>query len=150
MAYLLTNLEYFPMAIAKDMEEVKLKETRWQAFQLGKIGHLVEISNSDFVSLQTALKDIVYDGTNTSLIDRERIRFSQNAEELQNSINLLVQQVDDVIPKYVNTSFETELNNYKTNLQSIDTSSISYPMDVSIEQYLLNQNKSILGYLQLV
>jgi len=150
MAYLLTNLEYYPMAIAKDMEEVKLKETRWQAFQLGKIGHLVEISNSDFVSLQTALKDIVYDGTNTSLIDRERIRFSQNAEELQNSINLLVQQVDDVIPKYVNTSFETELNNYKTNLQSIDTSSISYPMDVSIEKYLLNQNKSILGCLQLV
>jgi len=150
MAYVLFNLGYQPELIAKDMDELNLKNPRWKIWQDKKAGHMVEISDSDFVLVQTAVKDVSYDGTTVSLIDRPHIAYSQNAEELQASIDLIIKKIDYFLLKYTNTSFGTELTNYKNNLQSIDTSSITYPMNVSIEQYLLNQNKSILGCLQIV
>jgi hypothetical protein len=150
MAYVLFDLHYNPQLIAKDMDELNLRNSRWKVWQDKKAGHMLEISNSDFVSLQTGFKNIKYDGATVSYVDAVYISYPQNAEELQAEINYIINIIDSNLNKYKDTSFGTELTNFKNNLQSIDTSSITYPMNTNVRQYLSNQNKSILGYLQLV
>jgi hypothetical protein len=150
MAYVLFDLNYHTQLIAKNMDELNLRNSRWKVWQDKKVGHMVEISDTDFVLLQKGLKDINYDGKAVSLKDPVYIHYPQNAEDLQEIIDYLIKLIDSNLNKYKDTSFSTELTNFKNNLQSIDTSSITYPMTTNVMQYLSNQNKSILGYLQLV
>jgi hypothetical protein len=114
-----------------------------------KAGHMLEISNSDFATLQAALKNIKYDGTTVSYVDPIIIGHPRNEEQLQKNIDYEIEQIDRGLSFYKDTDYGTELVNYKNNLLSIDTSSITYPMTMCIRQYLLSQNKSILGSLQL-
>ena len=150
MAYVLFDLNYHTQLIAKNIDELNLRNSRWKVWQDKKVGHMVEISDTDFVLLQKGLKDINYDGKAVSLKDPVYIYYPQNAEELQEIIDHLIKLIDSNLNKYKDTSFSTELTNFKNNLQSIDISSITYPMTTNVMQYLSNQNKSILGYLQLV
>jgi hypothetical protein len=149
MAYVLFDLNYIPQLIAKDMNELNLRNSRWKVWQNKKAGHMLEISNSDFATLQAALKNIKYDGTTVSYVDPIIIGHPQNEEQLQKNIDYEIEQIDRGLSFYKDTDYGTELVNYKNNLLSIDTSSITYPMTMCIRQYLLSQNKSILGSLQL-
>lgn len=149
MAYILTNNHYSIISISKNMEEVKSKESRWQTYQLGICGHLVEISDSDFLAVQNSSSSMSFDGTNVSLTASPIVDKFKNEEQLQDHINNLIKNIDARVSNYSEGSFKQEVLNYKEVLKSIDTSSISYPMKITLEQYLLNQNKPIVGYLQL-
>lgn len=149
MAYLLTNNHYSIISMSKNMEEVKAKEPRWQTFQLGIAGHLVEISDSDFLAVQNDTNVITCNGGNVSLSPSKKTDKYKNEEELQGYINSIIKNIDYKLPSYSDGSFKQEVLNYKETLKSIDTSSISYPMQITLEQYLLNQNIPIIGYLQL-
>jgi hypothetical protein len=48
------------------------------------------------------------------------------------------------------SSYKDELIAYKALLENFDTSSISYPLTMTLERYLINQNQPVLSYLQII
>jgi hypothetical protein len=47
-------------------------------------------------------------------------------------------------------SYKDELIAYKTLLENLDTDSISYPLAMTLERYLMNQNQPVLSHLQII
>ena len=60
-------------------------------------------------------------------------------EELDTIISYMKKNITDVLPFKKDGSFKNELIAYKTLLEDLDTSSISFPI-VSLEKYVKDQN----------
>ena len=54
------------------------------------------------------------------------------------------------LPKHISNSFGTELQAYKTLVENFDTSSLTYPTNISFERHLLNLGHPIISTLQIV
>ena len=52
--------------------------------------------------------------------------------------------------KKTSSSYRDELIAYKTLLENLDTDSISYPLAMTLERYLMNQNQTVLSHLQII
>lgn len=148
MAYAITNKNYSLSFISKDLEQLKLQYPGYAHYQNGLAGHLVTLSDADFILLQTNEKVFSYDGTTVTLNDLQI--FSNNETILKNRIEVIISEIDRIYTKHSNNSFGVELLAYKTLLQGLDTSTISYPLNKSVERHLLDLGHPIIGTLQMV
>jgi hypothetical protein len=158
MAYAITNKDYSLSFISKDLEQLKLQYPGYAHYQNGLAGHLVTLSDADFILLQANEKVFSYDGTTVTLNDLQtgsnpeitHPTFSNNEIKLKNYIENIINRIDNVYNKHSNNSFGVELLAYKNLLQGFDTSSITYPFNKSIERHLLDLSHPIICTLQMV
>ena len=74
----------------------------------------------------------------------------QNEQTLIDVINFHKESIDQALIRHKNDAFGIELNSFKTVLENIDTSSITYPMTKSLMQYCLDNDDDIISVLQMV
>jgi len=151
MAYVFTNKTPTQLVFgSKDLEQASLQYPGWVSYQNGQAGEMFTVSDADFVLLQTQEKIWSHNGTNYVLLDSTRVGFNNNKEMMDIEINHRVNRINEILGRYESNSFGAELQAYKTVLQNLDTSSISYPLTTTLERYLINQGHPIVGYLQMV
>lgn len=150
MAYLVLDKQYGFTFISKDLEEFKCQHPGAEGYIAGILGYAVEISNEDFIALQTGQKDFVsYDGTTVTY--RDATRFFATKEKLDSEINLIKSLIDEIIKRKGDSSSQaTRLSTYKAVLESLDTSTINYPLNSSLEKYLLDNGHEVISPLQII
>jgi len=156
MAYVITNKQKSLSFISKDLTQLQGQYPGYQTYENGTEGHLITISDADFTSvvanekyitvnedLSVTLNDIIYDAN--------RVLGFASKQELDNHINSLKEQLKEVLErKKTSSSYRDELIAYKTLLENLDTDSISYPLAMTLERYLMNQNHPVLSHLQMI
>ena len=156
MAYVITNKHKSVSFISKDLTQLQGQYPGYQTYENGVEGHLITISDSDFTlliagereitvneDLSITLSNIVYDENNV-------LGFASK-EELDNHISFLIEKLKTIIEtKITPSSYKDDLIAYKTLLENLNTASISYPLAMNLERYLINQNQPILGHLQII
>jgi hypothetical protein len=96
--------------------------------------NIVDISDDDFANVRKELKTVTYDGTTVSYEDAEH-NFPNEAS-LKTIINSRILQITNFCKSYnENNPYYNGVLAYKEALEGIDTSSISYPYQKSLEQY---------------
>lgn len=147
MAYLLTNQHNSIFLLSKDMEQLQLQLPSYVLYESGKAGKMVTVSNEDFLRILSN-ESFNYDGTNLNFIGMA-VRY-EHETAMQDYISNLIKRIDKIYSKYENTSFGTDLAAYKNLLNTIDTSSFTYPYNSSVEKYLQDQGHSVISTLQMV
>ena len=156
MAYVITNKQKSISFISKDLTQLQGQYPGYQTYENGIEGHLITISDADFTSvvanekyitvnedLSVTLNDIIYDAN--------RVLGFASKQELDNHINSLKKKLKEVLErKKTSSSYRDELIAYKTLLENLDTDSISYPLAMTLERYLMNQNQPVLNHLQII
>jgi len=149
MAYLVLDKQYGFTFISKDLEEFKSQHPGAEGYIAGILGYAVEISNEDFIALQTGQKDFVSsDGTTVTY--RDATRSFETKEQLDGQINFIKSTIDEILKRKGDSSQATRLSTYKAVLESLDTSTINYPLNSSLEKYLLDNGHEVISTLQLV
>jgi len=68
---------------------------------------------------------------------------------LQDSINFFKQQIKQFLDNNPNHSLFTRWNDYYNQLNNLNLNNITYPLNISLEQYLKDQGQNSLSPLQL-
>ena len=101
MAYIVTNKEYSLSFIAKDLDQLKSVYPGYEVYKSGEHGHLIEITNEDFVALQADEKFYYNEGSNW-VIQNTRNKVGElpiqdpiilNEDQLNKEINLRVERL---------------------------------------------------------
>lgn len=153
MAYIVTDLEKIISFISKDLEQAKAQYNGIEIYQNGLAGHFITISDADFNTLLSNEKiAVVNSDLSVTLRDRadgEILDFSSK-EKLDKYISSLKERISDVLQNKKESTFKNELSAYKTLLENLDTSSISYPFNTTLEKYLIDQGNTVLHSLQII
>ena len=156
MAYVITNKQKSLSFISKDLTQLQGQYSGYQTYENGIEGHLITISDADFTSVVANEKDIKVNEDLTVTLtdityDANRVLGFASKQELDNHINSLKEQLKEVLErKKTSSSYRDELIAYKTLLENLDTASISYPLAMTLERYLMNQNQTVLSHLQII
>lgn len=148
MAYVVTNKNYSLTFISKDLEQASFQYPGISIYQNGHAGYVIEISNDDFIALQTAQKEYAHDGTNVVFEDKTTEPFA-NETDLKFYIDRVIENLATVINKHSDNSYKSECVAYKALLESLDTSTITYPLNKSLEKHLYDLGHPILSPLQI-
>ena len=153
MAYIVTNLEKSISFISKDLEQAKAQYNGIEIYQNGLAGHFITISDADFNTLLSNEKiAVVNSDLSVTLRDRadgEILDFSSK-EKLDVYISSLKERISDIMKRKKEGLFKNELSAYKTLLENLDTSSITYPLNTTLEKYLIDQGNTVLHPLQII
>jgi len=149
MAYAVTNNQNSLSFISKDSQQLGLQCPNYASLESTNSGKVLEITEDQFISLQKGIKQFTYDGSTITLVDNT-LNFPQNEQSLIDVINFHKEAIDQVLIKHKNNAFGIELNSFKTVLENIDTSSITYPMTKSLMQYCLDNDNDIISVLQMI
>ena len=108
----------------------------------------IEVSQSDFdaVKYQTKLVNKL-DG-NTVIYSDTSVNFADKPE-LSSYIDIVKIQINHFLYNNKNDIHFQKWNDYRKQLSSLDLNSITYPLNMSLEQYFNQQNKPSLNPLQL-
>jgi len=147
MAYITTNLNKSVLFISKDLEQLQGQCPSYEMYEVGTGGHMINISDADFNLLVTGEKMVIVNN-DLSVTLRDPIGNISSKEELDTFISDIKKKITRVLPFKKDGSFKNELIAYKTLLENLDTSSISFPI-VSLEKYLKDQNQPFLNSLQI-
>ena len=156
MAYVITNKQKSISFISKDLIQLQGQYSGYQTYENGIEGHLITISDADFTSVVANEKDIKVNEDLTVTLtdityDENRVLGFASKQELDNHINFFKERLKEVIERRISpSSYKDELIAYKALLENFDTSSISYPLTMTFERYLINQNQPVLSYLQII
>lgn len=152
MAYVISNKFGNAVKIAKTMEELHILIGGASCLGLYTEGHsgaLHTISDEDFVNIQTGQKIFNYENSTITYIDNDAaLRGTKNKESLDTDIQNKIQQIDNLITYEGRPTVLAKLKNWKTVLQNLNTSTLSYPINSTIEKYLLDQGQEIFSSLQ--
>jgi hypothetical protein len=96
--------------------------------------NVVDISDDDFTNIIKELKTVTYDGTTVSYVDAEH-NFPTEASLKAVISNRVLQITNFCRPSNEHNAFYNGVLAYKEALEGIDTSSIEYPFEKSLEQY---------------
>lgn len=109
-------------------------------------GYKVTISEDDFNSMRFFEKAFVSSDGSTVVLEDKTIGYANQAEldqEIEFKINHLKNSKDGK-----SEAFKTRMDNMVTALSDIDTASISYPLNKTVERYLDDQSITVLSDLQ--
>ena len=153
MAYIVTNREKNITFISKDLEQAKAQYNGIEIYHNGLAGHFITISDADFNTLLSNEKiAVVNSDLSVTLRDRadgEILDFSSK-EKLDVYISSLKERISDIMKRKKEGLFKNELSAYKTLLENLDTSSITYPLNTTLEKYLIDQGNTVLHPLQII
>jgi hypothetical protein len=149
MAYIVLNNENSLSGIAKN--DTDLNCVTYVAHYKNNIGgKVINISDEDFNALVDGTK--VYescDGTNVTLADPVRAISYSSQEDLQDHINNLINVLNE--KKYAtDSSLQTKKDAFVTYLQSLNLSTITYPLNQTLNSYCRSQGQEPFSYLQLL
>ena len=147
MAYITTNLNKSVLFISKDLEQLQGQCPSYEMYEVGTGGHMINISDADFNPLVTGEKMVIVNN-DLSVTLKDPIGNISSKEELDTIISDIKKEITKVLTFKKDGSFKNELIVYKTLLENLDTSSISFPI-VSLEKYLNDQNQPFLNSLQI-
>lgn len=133
--------------ISENMEKLKFQYPHYGLFENNHAGKMINISQEDFNLLKEGTNNVTYNGT--SLVFETINLIIENKESMDRDIKRLIDIVDKAHKKNLNNVWGTELNSYKQILNNIDTSSINYPYNGTVEKYLKSQGHSVIGTLQI-
>ena len=133
--------------ISENMEKLKFQYPHYGLFENNHAGKMINISQEDFNLLKEGTNNVTYNGT--SLVFETMNPIIENKESMDRDIKSLIDIVDNAYKRNQNNVWGTELNSYKQILNNIDTSSINYPYNGTVEKYLKSQGHSIIGTLQI-
>jgi hypothetical protein len=151
MAYVITNKQKSISFISKDLTQLQGQYPGYQTYENGIEGHLITISDADFTSVVANEKYITVNEDLSVTLNANRVLDLASKQELDNHINFLKERLKHVIERNIPpNSYRDELIAYKTLLENFDTDSISYPLAMTLERYLMNQNQPVISYLQII
>jgi len=149
MAYVVTNKNYSLTFISKDLEQASFQYGGLGIYLNGHAGYVIEISDADFIALQTSQKEYAHNGTSMVLTDKTSKPFA-NETELKSYIDNVTKTLNTIINKHSDNSYKAECVAYKSLLENLDTSTITYPLNKSLEKHLYDLGHPILSPLQLL
>lgn len=150
MAYVISNTYGSAQHLAKTMEELHILvggASNLGLYTEGHAGALHTISDEDFVNLQTGQKIFNYENSTITYTDNP-LAVVTSKELLDSDIQNKIKEIDQDLERKKQPTIVTKLNNWKTVLQNLDTSALSYPINSTIEKYLLDQGQEIFSPLQ--
>jgi hypothetical protein len=112
---------------------------------------LIEDNNSqNFLDVKLN-KKIVVKHENNSILYQDDVseKGFKNKEQLDKHIVIAKNTIKLFLDNNLNNSLFSKWNNYYNQLSSLDTNSINYPLNISLEEYFYNSNLPILNTLQL-
>jgi len=86
---------------------------------------------------------------NDNIIFEDAISIFNTKKELQDSINFFKQQIKQFLDNNPNHSLFNRWNDYYNQLNNLNLNNITYPLNISLEQYLKDQGQTSLSTLQL-
>jgi hypothetical protein len=86
---------------------------------------------------------------NDNIIFEDAISIFNTKKELQDSINFFKQQIKQFLDNNSNHSLFTRWSDYYNQLNNLNLNNITYPLNISLEQYLKDQGQNSLSPLQL-
>lgn len=98
---------------------------------------VVSVSDVDFLKVKTGVAITSYDGTNVNFID-----VNGNIEDemfLKSTFQNHLKQLKEFLKGNQKNALYNSLNDYKSTLENFDTSSITFPLNKTWEQYC-NEN----------
>ena len=110
----------------------------------------IEISDADFLKVKKNIAEITISGDTATITDLgEAITFIDEVS-LKNYIDILLWKITAFIDAG-NTSkiLFSDINNYKNNLENLDLSTITFPLNSSWEQYCETNSITYLHLLQI-
>jgi len=152
MAYIISNKLGEALKIAKTMEELHILIGGASSLGLyteGHCGALHTVSDEDFVNVQTGQKIFNYENSTITYTENPAaLEGTKNKESLDAFIQTKIQNIDNCMSNEGRPTIRAKLNSWKTVLQNLDTSVLSYPINSTIEKYLLDQGQEIFSSLQ--
>jgi hypothetical protein len=109
---------------------------------------IIEDSQDNFNLVKYGNKSVIKHNNNTIFFIDISISFARK-EQLQDYINNFKKQIKEFIDNNHNHPLWNQWNNYYSQLNTLDLSSITYPLNKSLEQYFKDQNLPSLNPLQL-
>jgi hypothetical protein len=112
---------------------------------------LVEDNNSQNFLDVILNKKIVVKHEDNSILYQNVVSGSEfkNKEQLDKHIVITKNTIKLFLNNNLNNSLFSKWNNYYNQLSSLDTNSINYPLNISLEEYFYNSNLPALNTLQL-
>ena len=101
-----------------------------------------DVSDSDFLKVRMGISIATYDGTNVTITDLTNMSINmsiENENQLKSTLKNITKTITDFIENNQGNLLYTGINNYKEYLKNFDTSSLTFPLNKSWEQYC-NEN----------
>lgn len=98
---------------------------------------VVSVSDADFLKVKTGIVKLSYDGTNVSFTDTNGSITDENM--LKSIFQNILNQLEEFLLVNQSNALYNSLKDYKHALESFDTSSITFPLNKTWEQYC-NEN----------
>tara|TARA_R110001592_G_scaffold318925_1_gene596191 strand:- start:2601 stop:3041 length:441 start_codon:yes stop_codon:yes gene_type:complete len=122
-----------------NLYKIAANENDKNSLNLSDTSTSVEITESEFLEIRTGRKDVSYDGTNITYIDRYADPEAEidpiEAEMLQAYHSGVIKLIDQFLESNPNNPMFSAITNYKTYLEGFDHSTLTYPMTQSWEKY---------------
>jgi len=149
MAYLVTNQSYSLAFICENQTDLHEQIKDYANYESGLTGHIIDITDEQFAALQIREKTFKWENNAATFPNDNPIVFSSK-EDLDAYIKLIKDSITSLLSwKYTqNSAYKTKLEQYLSVLNNLDTSSISYPLNSSIEKHLRDNGHTIVSYLQ--
>jgi hypothetical protein len=109
---------------------------------------IIEDSQDNFNAIKYKTKHAFkYNNNIITYVDSENL--FENKEQLSAHIKDIQAQINLFVKNNPNNPLVNTVNNYSNELNSLNLESITYPLNISLEQYLNNQGKNSLNPLQI-
>ena len=108
-------------------------------------------ATSTMESINLVITDEISNYENSTITYTENplaLEGTKNKESLDAVIQNKIQNIDGSMSNEGRPTIHVKLNSWKTVLQNLDTSVLSYPINSTIEKYLLDQGQEIFSTLQ--
>ena len=114
------------------------------AYENNHCGYKVEISETDFNSIRLYQKNVVSADENGVVLEDKNDVY-ENEEILKKEIQNKISWLKENRNRMCTESMKSRVDDMETVLLNIDTASISYPLNSSIETYLNQQGQTVLS-----
>jgi len=110
-----------------------------------------EISDSDFTKVKSGVSTVVVSADGTISFEEDTSCVFENADELNQYLTWVKSCMAPFLNQSVNSSkaIYSEINTYKSLLDSFDTSSVSFPLNSSWEKYCEDNSIAYISPLQI-
>ena len=109
---------------------------------------IIEDTQSNFESLKYGTKQVIKYENNNIVYENVSIFFN-NKESLKDYINCTKDNLKLFLNNNTTHIKYNDLNNYYNQLDSLDLNNITYPLNISLEQYFKDQNQPSFHPLQI-
>tara|TARA_R100001509_G_C4856771_1_gene212012 strand:+ start:401 stop:850 length:450 start_codon:yes stop_codon:yes gene_type:complete len=147
MAIAITNLRGNCLIVARNLDDLNLVLPHHGLYD-STAGQKHEISDSEFDQVRFREKILTFDGTSLNYADSN---FSmENEEDLTAHIADQKKVLDNILeaPRFGEGTLKTDAQNYRTALDNLDISSVTYPFTKTLERHMSDLGHTVVSSLQ--